>query len=57
MTSTSEKRSEDFKIQKTKHFKALAKKEHSWAISDHIKATRLNIKWDHHFEILALRKN
>ena len=31
----------------TGHFKALAKREHTSAIADHVKATGHNIKWDH----------
>ena len=40
---------------KTKHFKALAKQEHTSGIADRIKATGHNIKWDH-FGILASGK-
>ena len=49
----SEKQSKDIKIEK--HFKALAKQEHTSAIADDIKATGYNIKRDH-FEILASSK-
>ena len=40
-----------------KHFKALAKSDHSSAIADHVKttATGHDIKWDH-FDILASGK-
>ena len=55
MTSTLEKRSGDFKIEKLNILKHLAKQEHTPAIADHIKATGHNIKWDH-FEILASEK-
>ena len=56
MTFTPEKRSGDFKIEKTEHFKTLAKHwEHTSAIADHIKATGHGIKWDH-FEIRAYGK-
>ena len=41
---------------KTEHFKAIAKRDHSSAIADHVKTTGHNIKWDH-FEILASRKS
>ena len=45
----------DFTIEKTEHFKALAKNDNSSAIADHVKATGHNIKWDH-FDILAKGK-
>ena len=41
---------------KTEHFKALTKREHTPAITDHIKATGHNTKLDH-FEILASGKS
>ena len=44
-----------FTIEKTEHFKALAKNDNTSAIADHVKATGHNIKWDH-FDILAKGK-
>ena len=40
---------------KTEHFKALAKIDNSSAITDYVKATGFNIKWDH-FDILVKGK-
>jgi len=40
---------------KTEHFKALVKNDHTSAITDHVKTTGHNIKWDH-FDILASGK-
>ena len=40
---------------KTEHFKALSKREQSSAITDHVKTTGHNIKWDH-FDISASGK-
>ena len=39
-------------IQKTEHFKALSKHDHSSGIADQVEITGHNIKWDH-FDILA----
>jgi len=41
--------------QKTEHFKALLKNDHSSAIADHVKNTGHNIKWGR-FDILASGK-
>ena len=44
-----------FHDRKTEHFKALAKNDNTSAITDHVKATGHNIKWDH-FDVLAKGK-
>ena len=41
---------------KTEHFKALAKNDSTSAISDHVKISGHNIKWNH-FDILASSKS
>ena len=57
MTSTSEKRSGDFKIGKVNILlKTLAKQERTSAVADHMKATEHDIKWARHFGILATGK-
>ena len=40
---------------KTEHFKALSKSDHSSVITDHVKTTGHNIKWDN-FDILTSGK-
>ena len=55
MTSHIGKTKRRLQDRKREHFKALVKKEHTPAITDHIKATGRYIKWDH-FEILASGK-
>ena len=55
MIFTLGKPNEDSMIEKTEHFKALTKNDHSSAIADHIKRTGHNIKWDN-FDILTSRK-
>ena len=55
MAFTSVKLNGGFTIEKTEHFKALAKNDNTSAIADHVKATGHNIKLDR-FDILAKGK-
>ena len=54
MNFTLARQNKDFMTEKTEHFKALAKSDHSSAIADHVKTTG-HIKWDH-FDVLASGK-